>query len=140
MAKRKWVKAYRGIPSDHDEKIDNNSLGIHWTPDFDVAENFALTLHPDKSPRRANSRGQVLEAFVPKSGVISPGTEEYKKTASKTGIMGPDSDEQEVTIRRGTPVRVANTHLLGQQFNGKLQEHDFSSTVVKNNPAIKGNA
>jgi len=142
MAKRKWQRAYRGVNTainGAESDIDEDNLGVHWTPRFEVAEKFALNLQePMGEPSGMRSRGQVLEAFIPKKGVIAPGTDEYKKIASETGILHPDSDEEEITVRKGTPVRVTKTHLLGQQFNGKTQEHDFLSTLVHNEPAVKG--
>lgn len=130
MAKEDYVKLYRGLSRTSQEYVstgrrDNpgylDSAGIHWTPDYNIAKQFAsikgyATGYQDKE---AKPQGVVLEGMVHKRHLIDYNSEEGQRYASRYKIEEPDPEgtENEVTVRRKAPVLVTKQYLIGDQFD-----------------------
>ena len=101
---------YRGVAA-HPEHLDPN-LGSHWTPDYNVAYNFATSRdfegYLPESDEEWDDPGKVtiLEADVHKRHIIDPNSEEYENWRDMMGVLGPESHEQEHTVRPGAPVHL----------------------------------
>lgn len=132
MSKDNYVKLYRGLANTKPEDVStgrglddpdypgvHDSVGIHWTPDFDIAKNFATNRDYGGPRKRPVDEGVVLEAMVHKRHLIDYNSDEGQRYASAYHIEEPDedSDENETTVRRRAPVLIIKKHhLVGQQF------------------------
>lgn len=110
-----FIRLYRGLVAHH-EHLDPN-LGSHWTPDYTVAYNFATSRDAEGYPIdndyefsnddfSGSGKGTILEADVHKRHIIDPGTEEHENWRDMMGVLGPESHEQERTVRPGAPVHL----------------------------------
>ena len=152
------VKVYRGVANAYLDK--KNNIGIHWTSDPTVAFNFSRgvpaggipaphTLVPDATtgpvlsdrwdksltPKKEESYsrpGVVYEGYVHRNHILVPGTDEHYNYSDAYDIYGPEHDEQEVTLRHGSPIHIVRQHLIGRQFSGGLDviHHPTGLTVT----------
>jgi len=139
MAKEDYVRLYRGInrvalPEADEPKrigagveapgyagrVDTDFTGIHWTPDFHVAAEFAKEkgYNTGYDVDKSHDNGLVLEAMVHKRHIIDRNSEEGKHYAAKYDIWDEDDEENEHTVREGAPVIITKMHHVGKQFAG----------------------
>lgn len=132
MPKDNYVKLYRGLANAKPEDVStgrglddpeypgvHDSVGIHWTPDFEVAKNFATNRDYGGPGKRPVDEGVVVEAMVHKRHLIDYNSDEGQRYASAYQIEEPDEngDENETTVRRRAPVLITKKHhLMGKQF------------------------
>ena len=105
----RFVTLYRGLGGVSPDTVDVHQLGMHWTPNYDVASNYAnVDIEGDE--------GTLIEAKIHKRHIIPENSEEWEKAAGRSGVFSKDeagwgSWEQEHTIRSGAPVHVTQmTH------------------------------
>lgn len=99
-------------------QVLQGALGEHWSHRFQSAWNFSQrrdvdgwgmedSYFPDEHDGPFQV-GIVLQADVPQSSILQPGTREWDDVASTEGIFDPDHPEAEVTVERGNPVSVTD--------------------------------
>ena len=95
-------------------------VGIHWSLRKSVAKSFALKGDPGK---RGLSPASITETYVLLEG-IDPGV-----GVEQTGIFW---DEAEVTIPRGTPIKLQNIWFWGSDLGTALEDatHSFSFSTL----------
>jgi hypothetical protein len=108
-----FVTLYRGV---YGTKHVNNPIGIHWTPDKEVASHFALGKDYDevKEPGDPN-HGHIVEARVERRHVVPVGSEEWGNLANKYDILHPKENgqwENEHTLRDGTPLHITSINKI----------------------------
>jgi len=90
-----FIDVARGIHSDR----PGEPLGKHWSSDEYVAQIFGEHAQRD-------GRGHVFYGRVHPDSVVTPGTKEHDRYIENYAIHGPESIEQEVTVRPGSTVHV----------------------------------
>ena len=104
------LKVYRGLAYTDKPNLENG-VGVHWSANPHVATSFASdTLEGDYDHYEPATKGVVLEGEVHSKHEIKRGTPEHHKAQSEWDV-GP-SNEEERTIRPGSPIRITKHHYL----------------------------
>lgn len=135
---------YRGLHNIPKENLQlKKDVGIHWSYDENVAKHFAT------------SGGISLygEEFEPKDGYVVSGRVHPQHIADVEGrlddlhdyaynyIFGPESNEQEATVRRKSPVRITGVSRVSMTDPGDYPEYaEFEETPVKKKKPKVGRA
>jgi hypothetical protein len=113
------VHLYRGL----DRSIgttDFENLGIHWTPNREIAEQFATMGDREEG----DEGGVVLHASVSPQHIVQRGTPEHEEYTSKYDIYAEDDPEEETTVRKGAPITVHGySDIYPHEFGGNEEEH-----------------
>jgi hypothetical protein len=134
-----FITLYRGFNNKARTEIDNDNLGMHWTPNKEAARGFSLGIDPHETDPNnwepESSKGTVLEARVHSRHVLQHGSKEHnnllKERAEKelpaiyTPHNAPDEHavEQEHTIRKGAPVHIVAAHTVLGADKGTPKMH-----------------
>lgn len=113
------MRLYRGLHATSPEHIEKHYKGIgpHWSVDPNVAYNFATyrdaTGYPhwdvgDEDP--IPMAGTVIEALVHKRHIIDPESDEGQDWQHGEAVLGPESHEQERTVRPNAVVHIQKMH------------------------------
>jgi hypothetical protein len=113
LSEQQFVTLYRGV---YGTKHVNNPIGMHWTPDKEVANHFALGKDYDEVKEPGDpSHGHVIEAQVDRKHVIPVGSEEWHQLSNKHDILHPEQNgqwENEHTLRDGTPLHIKSINKI----------------------------
>jgi hypothetical protein len=111
-----FVTLYRGLVGTTPEEVEQvkakgKPLGIHWTKNPNVAYNFAVGNTPSGYPDNDvlevyDPEGVVIAAKVHKRHILDPDSSEWSDYSDAYSIFGPNSDEEESTLRKGAIVHV----------------------------------
>ena len=96
------------LPVDEDHKKENDGSLTRLTRAEKTARGDGFKSSPT-----------VLEGWAHKSSIIRPRSLEWRALAERYQIYDPSADEQQITIRPGSTVRVSKVHLIGSQFDVK---------------------
>jgi hypothetical protein len=91
------VKVYRGLADITTSQVDYSNIGRHWSSVKDSALEFSDSGNPADKDKPA----VLLEGYVHPNHILNP----LGRTARGLGAI-PGSDENEATIRKGSPVHV----------------------------------
>ena len=109
-----FQRLYRGLANVRPEEVDTKQIGPHWTPDVNIAYNFATNRDVSGTPHWDNDEipmaGTVVEALVHRRHIVDPESEEGKGWQFGEAVMHPDHPEQERTVRPGGVVHVQKLH------------------------------
>lgn len=109
-----FVRLFRGLANVTPEEVSKRSLGSHWTPDPNIAHNFATNRdvwgYPHDDDGEIPMTGTIVEALVHKRHIVDPNSEEGEEWASGANVLGPDSLEQERTVRDRGIVHIQAMH------------------------------
>jgi len=96
------IEVFRGLHNVAPHEVNMNELGMHWSKNPNVATEFA---YPEEAGE--GHHGTVV------SGLVHPKhLESSVKYLNTHGVADSDSSEQEVPVRKGSPVYVKSmTHL-----------------------------
>lgn len=107
---QQFTTLYRGLAGvDAAKHVDFDNLGPHWTPEFHVANSFALSRAGDTYFERGEPkvlRGMIITAQVPHEHIIDPESEEGEDWREGGAVFSRDHTEQEHTVRPGSPIKV----------------------------------
>lgn len=125
-----FVTVYRGLRHESPEHLNTSYLGSHWTSDVGVARTFAANPGGSFINPKPIREGVVIKGRVHPDSIVKPHTSEwYRMGGIRPGseeeenymagneignhvILPPDSTEKEVTVRRGSKVKIAGmTHM-----------------------------
>lgn len=121
-----FVRLYRGLHITDPEHLEKNPRGIgsHWTRSPEVAYNFATYRDTDGNPHwdaqdydDIPMSGTVVEALVHKRHIIDPESAEGQDWQHGEAVLGPNSQEQERTVRPGAPVHIQQMHYFDDDNN-----------------------
>ena len=102
-------------------------LGMHWSSEKGVPDNiFASVNHNTLRPGRRES-ATIIHGRVNKNAIIDITSRSGKKIAKENEIHGPDSPEQELTVRPGATVQV--TGLTRKVARGAEYEWDENNNA-----------
>jgi hypothetical protein len=113
---QQWVRLYRGLHESTPETVSTKQIGPHWTPDFNIAYNFATYRNTEGYPLHDASdddiplAGTVVEALVHRRHIIDPESEEGRGWQEGEAVFGSWHPEQERTVRPGATVHVQSLH------------------------------
>lgn len=112
------------------EVLNVDKLGEHWTSDFNIASTYARwgALEPSEAPADEGSGwelGITVQASVPVSGILVPGTREWQDIADSDGIFGPEHPEAESTVDPGTDIRIEGIWLTATSPDGETVEEQI---------------
>ena len=103
-------------------KLDSQNLGTHWSADEQVAKEFAN--HPSSRrfyPSWRTNHAKVIHAEVPVSSVETD-TETMKRGGFANFSLQDPTEEKEVMVKEGAPVRVTGvTKLRESKDKGRVQ-------------------
>jgi hypothetical protein len=133
---QQFLYLYRGLstpkfePEDSDQ-VDFDNLGVHWTPNRNVAQRFATQEVPYEGDNEDlqdvfSTGGRVIRAKVRVKDIVDPNSEEGKELSDKLGIFNrttDDSDEKEHTVRPGAKVKIKGVSEVWS-INGIPQKGD----------------
>lgn len=112
-----FIQLYRGLHGVTPEDVETKQIGPHWTPDFNVAYNFATYRDVDGNPHwdaleydDMPLSGTVVEALVHRRHIIDPESEEGHDWQMGEAVLWPGHPEQERTVRPGATVHVQKMH------------------------------
>ena len=97
-----FFKAHRGIVAENGNVDQRSGVGMHWSADKSIAEDFAVD---NNEPGR--TKPYVLHAEVPVSSV-----ETDSNTLKKADVGGMFSGEKEVPVGRGKNIRITGRTTL----------------------------
>lgn len=132
---KQFITLYRGFNDRARTDIDFNNLGIHWTPDRNVAESASLGIDPHESDPNnfepASGVGTVLEAKVHKRNIIDPDSQELQdlikernvEIFTKNYVPEAHEVEQEHTVRPGSPIHIVAAHTILDADKNKARRH-----------------
>lgn len=125
------IRLHRGI-SETTLDTANKRAGIHWTPEHQIAENFAVYRHPDGNTGFSpHGSGVVYSADVHPKHVLEndPDKEFVNYVRGQNGIFSPNHEEKEHTlIWTGTPLR----NLSAVQYDqGKIAKARFIGETTR---------
>jgi hypothetical protein len=96
------VPLHRGIRG----REVNEPLGMHWSSEVGIPDNiFASVRHTTLRPGRREAT-TIIHGRVNKNAIIDINSRSGRKIAKEHEIQGPDSPEQELTVRPGATVQV----------------------------------
>jgi 8-oxo-dGTP pyrophosphatase MutT (NUDIX family) len=107
----------------------HTGTGVHWTPNFEVAKDFALNRNAGHEPmlfgdHDEHQHGVILESHVHPDHQVDRMSEEGNRLSREHGgIYFPDHREQEVTVRPGSPIQVTHVHALSMRDDGTDERH-----------------
>jgi hypothetical protein len=121
------VKVYRGLNEVAPHEVDYDKLGSHWSHDPEVAYNFAKGQplgYPDEFDDDGEITGTVLAGLVHRDHIIDPDSDEFDGWRDIEAVQGPDSHEQEATVRPGSPVHLTEfSHVRYSDEGGESEDH-----------------
>ena len=97
-----FFKVHRGIVAENGNVDQRSGVGMHWSADKSIAEDFAVD---NNEPGR--TKPYVLHAEVPVSSV-----ETDANTLNKQKVGGVFSGENEVPVARGKQIRITGRTTL----------------------------
>ena len=108
------ITLYRGL-NRHPDNVDMKDLGVHWTTDYEVAKKFATSGMGLPKVGKDRSHGTVVQATFSPDDIVPEGSDEhtdwYEGGGSEgLGTYGLNSDEKEITIRRGAEPDIDKIH------------------------------
>ena len=104
-----FFKVHRGIVAENGYVDQRSGVGMHWSADKSIAEDFAVD---NNEPGR--TKPYVLHAEVPVSSV-----ETDTQRLKKENVGGVFSGENEVPVARGKQIRITGRTTLRQDKNAK---------------------
>lgn len=113
---RGLVTLYRGL-NRHPDDVDMKNLGSHWSTDYEVAKNFATAGMGIPVTGKDRSHGTIVQATFDARDVVPEGSDEHNNWyegggSEGMGTYGFNSDEKEITIRRGAEPDIDKVHHL----------------------------
>ena len=110
------ITLYRGL-NRHPKDVDMDNLGVHWTPSFEVAKKFATAGMGLPNRVTDRSHGTIVQATFSRGDIVPEGSKGhidfYEGGGGEgMGTYGHNSDEKEVTIRRGVTTDIDRVHHL----------------------------
>ena len=127
------IKVFRGLHETSPENLKQDNLGMHWTSRKTTAENiahgfYAADEYADQSEMPEHST--VLEGYVHKNDVVKRRTKEHRELAEQHEIYyGHSGNEREVTVRKGSPVKLTRVHHFDHTKDHEKTTQTFSSPV-----------
>lgn len=131
-----WIRLYRGLNAVKPEEVNTQELGPHWTPDPNIAYNFATyrdtegtphwDAHYDEDTPEAMA-GTVVEALVHRRHIVDPESEEGQGWQLEA-VLGRGHPEQEHTVRPGSLVHVEKMHYFDDD-NDSYRKVDVPRTL-----------
>lgn len=134
-----YEHVYRGLSRSHltDLRLDQH-LGNHWSYDPQVANHFATSggislyesVHPDTL-----SSGYVVSARVHPQHIadLDNRKDDFEAYGGRA-IYGPDSNEQEATVRDDAPVRITGLekvrNVTPKEHNDGIWDEEFEKKPV----------
>lgn len=140
---KQWIRLYRGLFDATPKSVDTKQLGVHWTPDVNVAYNFATNRNAEGDSYWTEDeigdgpRGTVVEALVHRRHVIDPNSEEGHSWLMGGDIFGPEHPEQERTIRPGGTIHIQKMHNIDESYG---DTPDIETTVFPRSIKSRGRA
>lgn len=121
------ITLYRGL-NRHPDDVDMKDLGVHWTPDIESAKMFATSSMGLPMTSRDRSHGTIVQATFDRKDIVPEGSKEHTDLYeggghSGMGTYGFNSDEKEITIRRGAEPDIDKVHHL--KWNSETKQADF---------------
>lgn len=121
----RYVRLHRGFAGAHYDEVTESNLGHHWVGDRNahVADMFATDsmMHPDTPDNWPEAtRGSVVVGLVHKRHMLKPGSPEHEKW-SNVGD-GAVEHEDEIPLRRGTPVHIVEATNFNRDGNDTYHE------------------
>lgn len=117
-----FVTLYRGLYAVTPEEVSKTELGAHWSPDVNVAYRFATGRDSEGNPPDIDfgdvpMAGTVVEAKVHRRHIIDPESSEGQGWQDFSAVLGPDSNEQERTVRPKGIVHIQKMHYVDDATN-----------------------
>jgi hypothetical protein len=122
----RYVRLHRGFAGLHHDEVNENNLGHHWVGDNNpqTADKFATEYFGNSDftggHDREENKGTVLVGLVHKRHMLKPGTPEHEYYANEG--MGSVESEQEIPLRRGTPVHIVQATDFNRDGNDTYHE------------------
>jgi hypothetical protein len=105
------ILLYRGLEDiTHPNQIDANRLGVHWTPSYSSAEEFAIPTWAKESEDLDKVQGAIIHAEIDPKHIMEMGTPEME--GAESWRMPESHWEQEKTLRPGSPVKILKIETL----------------------------
>ena len=121
------ITLYRGL-NRHPNDVTMNDLGVHWTPDIEVAKKFATSYMGIPSQSRDRNHGTIIQATATRDQIVPEGSKEhtdwYEGGGDEgVGTYGYDSSEKEITLRKGEKPDIDKVHHL--KWNPETNQAEF---------------
>lgn len=111
-----FVHVFRGLYNVDPDEVDYKNLGVHWTTNDSVARQFS------------RDKGTVIAGKVNTLHLITPYDSDWHEFSEKNVVFGPNSREQEVSVRAGSPIQIKSAyHLIDHPGEDEPTIYNYSA-------------